>query len=152
MTPEEKQNQEEQKVSELLKPRYKVIADYPKSEFRIGDILEAFPDPADKWLNLRLQRTHNVEAGMYPHLFQKLEWWMDRAIDDLMKVKFVKVIKYKGYWREGDIVPAEFDLIDFAEVKTNPLGYLLKYNHYQPVFELEPATSDQYTSFINSKI
>jgi hypothetical protein len=128
-------------TEELLKPRYKVIADWPgvAGKVIVGDVLvlddmdnanvfwcggEAFQE--DKLLD-------------YPYLFKKLEWWEGRTIDDLAGVLFVKVMIYRGYWRVGDVVPARLKLDDLK-----PIGYLLKYSHFQPVYELLPATKEEY--------
>jgi len=62
---------------ELMKPRYKVIALYPDSPNKIGDIIHVYgqgyiyPD--------------KVEANFdrYPHLFKKLQWWEEREISEL---------------------------------------------------------------------
>jgi hypothetical protein len=65
-------------VEELLKPRYKVIADYPDSEkfCKVGEILDRNWAWHDGEGNERL-------VSEYPHLFKKLEWWEDRRIEDM---------------------------------------------------------------------
>jgi len=55
-------------VEELMKPRYKVIADYPANSEPIGFIYEG-----NNWS----KRWHEVMDKM-PHLFRKLEWWQQR--------------------------------------------------------------------------
>lgn len=68
-------------VEELLKPRYKVIADYPSSPFFINDIL---PNALKEWQrdNERTKATLN-ECEKYPAIFKKLEWWEEREIEDM---------------------------------------------------------------------
>ena len=54
---------------ELIKPRFEVIADYPKSIFKIGEIIEngnEFSYYTD-----------------YPHLFKKLNWWENRKENEM---------------------------------------------------------------------
>jgi len=81
-------------TAELLKPRYKVIADYPGSVFNIGRIL---PDPLESYS----QDEENdlvLSMNKYPHLFRKLEWWEDRAVEDMpeyVKDSRAKVAKAK---------------------------------------------------------
>ena len=60
---------EEEKITELLKPRYLVIADYPGSVFELGKILD------DEIL---------IESmSKYPHLFQPLPWWSHRTLEEM---------------------------------------------------------------------
>ena len=57
-------------VEELLKPRWKVIADYPKSQFKVGEIIES-----------KTGFLYCFED--YPHLFQPLQWWEERKLEDM---------------------------------------------------------------------
>lgn len=63
-------------VEDLLKPRYLVIADYPSNIDKVGTVYE-----------IDLSDGHGVDFEMtckkYPHLFRKLEWWEERAIEDM---------------------------------------------------------------------
>lgn len=126
-------------VEELLKPRYKVIADYPKSIYKIGDILRVGGHSEDL-----LYCDHSgPRMRDYPHLFRKLEWWEERTLDDMVSVKFAKVIEYVGYWRVGDIVPVEDYIINNGKFHS----YKLKYGkHHQPKFLL-PAIETEYLTF-----
>lgn len=56
-------------VEDLLKPRYKVIADYPNSEFKVGEILGQFAMPINK--------------DSFTNIFRKLEWWEDRKPEEM---------------------------------------------------------------------
>lgn len=56
-------------TEELLRPRYKVIAQYPFSPHPTGHIIKtAFG---------------NKYFDQYPHLFKKLEWWEQRDSEEL---------------------------------------------------------------------
>lgn len=142
---------------ELLKPRYKVIADYPHNRFKINDILtwientEYFGEKIQvnafgKFINETLGSAWVDHPEHFPTIFKQLEWWQERTIEQLQAVKFVKVIKYVGYWREGDIVPTEGFRIGSLE-KSKPYGYVLKYNHWHPIFNVIPATEEEYKQF-----
>lgn len=88
-------------MEDLMKPRFKVIADYPNSKFNIGDILVRYyfqnsSDGAYCYVtspispldgnNLKMEYAESM-----PHLFKKLEWWEERAKEDMpMFVKYVK--------------------------------------------------------------
>jgi hypothetical protein len=122
-------------TEELMKPRYKVIADYPRSDYKIGEIINCAEEDAKHF-------------GTWPHLFSRLEWWQNRTIEELSGVKYVRVMKYRGYWREGDVVKVTgFDGGSLA--RSVPTGYYLDTTHYQPVFELSPATEEEYLAYKN---
>lgn len=69
-------------TKELLRPRYKVIADYPQSIYEVGYVIELY------------HKTNPVVEGqkgfydMYPHLFKKLEWWEERTAEEIGYVCF----------------------------------------------------------------
>ena len=64
------------KSAELLKPRFKVIADYPKSVFKVGETLHG---------DLIYCDTNGPKYSDYPHLFRKLNWWEERKKEDMPK-------------------------------------------------------------------
>lgn len=80
-------------VEDLLKPRYKVIADFPMSICKVGEILE----PQGKYFPVIEGGYWNIEIYKYPHLFKKLEWWEEREESDMPE--YVKVIAEVPYWR-----------------------------------------------------
>lgn len=132
-------------IINFLKPRYKVIADYPGNPYPIGAIGTT---DSEYWAQSNYRLIISEAPDKYPHLFKKLEWWEHRTIEELKSVKYVKVITYRGYWRVGDIVPVN-SFEGGSMEKALPTGYNLKYNHYQSIFELEPASQSEYESFIN---
>lgn len=70
-----KQNNDQQLVSELMKPRYKCIASYPFSPVRIDQIMTG------ETFNLSGQeKVHMVD---YPAIFQRLDWWEDRKESEM---------------------------------------------------------------------
>lgn len=60
-------------AEELLRPRFKVIADYPESMFDIGKIEEC------------AEAHHGCVTfyGKYPAIFKRLDWWEERAEGDM---------------------------------------------------------------------
>lgn len=85
---------------ELLKPRFKVIANYPNSPFQIGDILPKALETDWVYLDEGMQKQTLLECEKYPALFKKLEWWEERAEKDLpqylrLKGNIWKVDKWK---------------------------------------------------------
>lgn len=72
-------------TEELLKPRYKVIADYPNSPYTVGDVYKF----KKKLRNSFYEKENGFSPAnlyapdQYPHLFRKLEWWEERNETDL---------------------------------------------------------------------
>lgn len=67
-------------TEELLKPRYKVIADYPFSDFKVGDILNQ--DKKREWL-WEYNHSEISKPHAYPHIFKELQWWEERKENDM---------------------------------------------------------------------
>lgn len=88
-------------TEELLKPRYKVIADYPDMEdWKVGEIL------LENW-NWHEEGGIKKSVSDYPHLFHKLEWWEERSDEDMpeyvKKVGTGKVYKVADKSQNGRI-------------------------------------------------
>lgn len=62
-------------VEELLKPRYKVIADFPWSIYKIGDIINSDI--------LAIGARYRNGLNNFPAIFKKLEWYEDREYKEL---------------------------------------------------------------------
>lgn len=86
-------------TEELLKPRYKVIADYPtytgesrKYSHKKGDVIVF--DTLDEVYLWKEQESDGTQCSKdhfdkYPAIFKKLEWWEERADEDMPE--YVKV-------------------------------------------------------------
>lgn len=71
------------KAKELLKPRYKLIADYPRNNFKIGAVLDPNEDGVFKIQNDF--HCYEIEFDNYRHLFRELKWWEERKEEDMPK-------------------------------------------------------------------
>ena len=78
------------KASELLKPRYEVIASYPGSEFEVGEVVQLNRSDENKpfrYLSYQNESgpevwyTHTFQE--YPHIFRKMNWWEQRSADQM---------------------------------------------------------------------
>lgn len=117
-------------IQELLKPRYKVIADYPDNLYLVGDVLPRSSEVSDGWYKWFKEDM----ADKYPNLFKELFWWEYRLPEDMpeyVKDKFERVYKIHildmtkiVFWLELDSFPRSF-------------------GHYYP------ATQADYESYIN---
>lgn len=73
-------------IQELLKPRYKVIADYPEIErhnIRIGDVITRSESAmyADKTQDGT--PVVAIDHEIFPAVFRRLEWWEERSPEDM---------------------------------------------------------------------
>lgn len=86
----------EKEIKELMKPRYMVIADYPHSPYKIGDLVEisdsstSFHCTTTKVYDAFTEDIVNSENYFsvlqienYSHLFRKLSWWENRKVEEM---------------------------------------------------------------------
>lgn len=86
------------KIEELLQPRFKVIADYPNSDWKVGDILCRINRATENWYHTNygafVGGIHYNTLIKYPHLFRTLKWHENREVNELPK--FLKFINDEG--------------------------------------------------------
>ncbi len=77
-------------VEELLKPRYKLISDYPGNQYlAIGDIIELKEQWPTKWFTETLGSNDDAFTFSEAMLdkcnanFRKLDWWEERKLEDM---------------------------------------------------------------------
>lgn len=146
------------KKEDLLKERFKVVADYPKSDFPLGTILSMDVESAiitlngeyqfsDKW-PMALTSSYYVKNVLkvenYPHLFRKLEWYEERKVEDMPEyVKNVKsevILKVKK-WEWDNDEDAENEL--FFTSDGDELGQYPRQIYI-------PATLEEYTTYLTT--
>lgn len=123
---------------ELLKPRYKVIADYPQSIWKEGQILPYFPEPYAK---------ENIEK--FPKVFRKMNWWEERKAEDMpeyIKFRDNVVIKVDNHFQEKLFVtdgswPYRYSA-DHLIVTWEGVQYCC------PYYDVMPATKDEFENQI----
>lgn len=131
---------EEEKIAELLKPRYELIAGYPGSP-NVGMIFSQ----KNKVLPTLFYDEDDCDTiaqdilNKYPHLFHKLNWWEKRRIDEMpLYLKYVN--RNNGKVRKvGSYITS--DRVEFCS------GANAKINN-----RLEPATEQDYINYINQKL
>jgi hypothetical protein len=116
--------------------RYEVVADYPSSTYKIGDILHS--------------DTENMSAffGKYSHLFRALSWWEHVPIDELPK--YVKWVDGSGaeYFKVDKWLlekPTEDEMEGTLFVGDNPYSGGLVYDY---IGEIHPATEAEYNDYL----
>jgi hypothetical protein len=113
-------------IEDLLKPRYKVIADYPNTPFKVGEILQR---KEGDWLN---DKGWSKLYEPYPHLFKKLEWWEDRKLEYMPHF-------LKGKTRSYEILTWELDSEGeiFFTIEDDYLGWYPDQDDCIPITEEE---------------
>jgi hypothetical protein len=74
-------------AEELLKPRYKLIGDYPGCSFEVGTVLEPTEEgelfSKTGGYSSSATRIMLKDAKRYPHLVEELRWWEERTDDEM---------------------------------------------------------------------
>ena len=145
--------------TEMLQPRYKVIADYPYCPYEIGDLVE-FTDlgtsfhctTTKEWNTFTEEFSDSVNyfsidcLEMWPHLFQRLQWWENRNANEMPK--YVKSLADE----KGDIfVIQEWDmemLVGWIDKKQRSVCSLTT---FKPEYGYFPATEAEYNAQCQTK-
>jgi hypothetical protein len=78
----------------LLKPRYKVIADFYQNQksikdnqIKVGDLfMNYIPQQNIVWRRISNNKWEDITIhcpDQYPHLFRRLEWWEERQLNEM---------------------------------------------------------------------
>jgi|SRR6185503_12035353 len=70
----------DKKVEDLLKPRYKVIADYPFCPFEVGEILY---EHEGKFYVYTDSGRYPINPNAFPAIFKELMWWEERKESEM---------------------------------------------------------------------
>ena len=142
-------------VDELLAQRYKVIADYPQSALKVGDIISfelqhveiarytvLNGDPI-KWAVME------KEVQKYPNLFQPLPWSSDRKVEDMPAfIKCDERVWKITEWKKdmlGRLFPMnEVDTEGETENRANIKWFFASHKFL-------PATIEEYEAFKQQK-
>jgi len=130
-----------EKVIELMKPRYKVIAPYPNSPFKAGQILIRDDSHENNYWTGEQCYTDRY-PDQYPHLFKPLQWWEDRKPEEMpeyvrIEEKVYKIREWENYF---GLLPHE----------DNPAkDSLFKVEHY--FNKGVPATLEDYQQYLTTK-
>lgn len=121
--------------------RYKVLVDYPASRYKAGDVIVRDNDVPDK-----------QDPRNFPNVFQKLKWWecMETDFNALFTIKFCKIVRTHGYWRNGDILPVSGYVTDTDRRNPVFVGFFLKGYSGPEKYELdrvEPATEEEFLAW-----
>lgn len=86
---------------DLMIPRWRVIAGFPRSKYKVGKIYYGLTFPGDTITYIspnKYQRGTFDIPGEFPHLFQELNWWEERDISEMPKfIKFQRKRTFSVY-------------------------------------------------------
>jgi hypothetical protein len=128
---------------DLMAPRYKVIAKWPRGSFRVGLVFTG---------NILTDLCKSViECDQYPHLFQKLEWWQERKPEEMPEyLRVVTMINHKN--NIGLIfkaVPGGYNEYMPSGFTTTPDGFVSGFDNVL-IKCFEPATKEEYDQYIKT--
>lgn len=120
---------------ELLKPRYKLISDFPGNWNKVGDVLEA---------DTLYMDGETFTMGDYPAIFDRLEWWEERKKEELPQYVLLGDIVWNiSEWSTNWVVP-------HADPDDSDGKYFSVLWHFRKK-EAIPATEQEYNDYITSK-
>lgn len=128
-----------EQVKELLKPRYKVIGDFPHSSMPVGMIIKVETKDLAFW-------------DKYPHLFRKLHWWEEREVSEMPEcVSFISKSLKEKYGDEDEAKIRKFiKIIRWAKDDEGNWFYSgSKFNRIGHTYM--PATLEEYNQYIQTK-
>lgn len=144
---------------ELLIPRYKVIATYPDSKFKIGDIIYVHHNTPYQSNNVcTLDKIYNPnvtqwidlsEAEKHPNIFKKLMWWEERKLSDMPI--YVLSVYENGGLKHGSIAKISSNGIFEDDVKTE-CRFFAKIdgqNNRINYSNLFPSTKEEFNKYQN---
>ena len=80
-------------ASELMKPRYEIIASYPGISYNVGRIIEPIKPGSSVYDCFEASASQTIRSPeKYPHLFRKMDWWEHRKVEDMPKKLICKAI------------------------------------------------------------
>lgn len=126
---------------ELLRPRYIVIADYPGSFLRIGDILTDQQKDYEFWECNRDLSKFAESPAHYPDIFRPLNWWEHREEKDMPGYIKLRGDIYKVHeWDSGTGTPTVF----INDIKREQFKWGEKYKLSPLYGDFTPATKEEY--------
>ena len=128
------------KKEDLLSPRFEIIADYPDSNFKIGDIIKF--DGVIFGMNEPQKFVRNPEK--YPHLFKKLQWFERRKKEEMPDCIKSETMVIKPKWKRESWRGEEYWIAEHDPEYNR--GFYIGTCFNLTFFT--PATEEEYLSFI----
>jgi len=133
--------------TELLKPRYKIIAPWPNmpASLLVGKILTLDKFGSGKWWHEWTDdEPIHIDEGCkkYSANLKLLEWWEERAVEEMDSVKYVKDIG------DVEIFNCECTYTGMVYIKSNKGNGDMRYTSLKHFL---PATIEEYNAYTGGK-
>jgi hypothetical protein len=141
-------------TEELLAKRYKVTAPYPGCVFKVGDILTyrstTFEMKYEVYTDQNNRTTTFNHFDEFPHLFQPLPWWSDRAVEDMPEYLRIISNPLLSNARIGEVVKVLKHFTSSVGLP-NANGFQVLGNDYIGYYKTSIATREEYEAYQQSK-
>lgn len=136
-------------TSDFFKPRFEFTRIYPGCPFRVGDVLEASEFEGETYIRID-SNDRKILPFHFSYHFRKLRWWEHRTIEQLVSIKYMKVVSGAQYYVVGDIVEVIDVMFNNPTIVggNNSILFNLKGHHFI-ASQLEPATKEEHDKFWN---
>ena len=124
--------------------RYELTRDYPGRMADVGDVLDAYEFEG----SVTLDKYKSINPNHFKDHFRKLKWWEHRTIEQLLTIKYAKVVDGNNYYVKGDIVEViemRYNYINHVDGKDSVM-FSLK-GHFFTAPQIEPATKKEHDEF-----
>lgn len=143
-----------EKIEQLLIPRWKIIADFPSSPFKVGEYLII-----DSILRSEIYEYDNFKFNgififphEFPHLFKKLRWWEERENHELPK--YIKFESRPNQWIVRKL-PHPMEIVrgqKWPVIGQNHINFYdesgkIVIEEIRSLRKLSPATYEEYLQF-----
>jgi hypothetical protein len=138
-------------VEELLKPRYRLVTDYPSIPAKVGDVIsENSPAHLLNYLFRSIQTLDELDR--FRDIFKKLEWWVDRSEHEIPEyLKYSD--RYLHFYHLGH--EHKVKVFKISKVKRGNYGLLVFDDKgiicHHGVDNFEPATESEYITYLNAQ-
>lgn len=142
---------DETKVEDLMKPRYKVVSDWPgRKDFIVGQIIVLDKEFSPQYKKYEIEDCQGVRTyinsffEMFPLQFKKLEWY-----EDLNFTEWPEYIKWTSPGQEK----ISFFKVDnwYTNANNGQIAGVVVKEGRLFIKDCQPATETEYLNYINKK-
>lgn len=128
----------------FLKPRYILENLWPGCPYKVYDVLIQHESTGDLWIiqsSGHLVPEVETTPKKWSYLFRELKWWEHRTVEQLLSIRYARVVKYVGYWVVDDVVPVKDVSFENGRISLSLGG------HEHPAECIVPATLKEYETW-----
>lgn len=125
-----------------MRPRFKCIADYPGSDYSVGQIIPLTNHHSNEFYS-RTEDDDVIEQEsfykQYPHIFKRLQWWEDRDISELPE--------YVKNAADGIVFKVEYNFNGHTPSDVHTWNEEARVPFWHSLHHLLPATESDYIQY-----